>query len=39
MENTVNNHKILAAINIDEKLLKNGFNFIANEPELNNLNQ
>ena len=39
MENTGNNHKILAAINIDEKLLKNGFNFIANEPELNNLNQ
>ena len=39
MENTVNNHKILAAMNIDENVLENGFNFIANEPELNNLNQ
>ena len=39
MENTVKKYKILAAIDIDENVLKNGFNFIVNEAELNNLNQ
>ena len=39
MENTVKTYKILAAIDIDENVLKNGFNFIVNEAELNNLNQ
>lgn len=32
-------YKILAAMNIDENVLKNGFSFIVNKPELNSLNQ